>query len=104
MHIQTSHHQSTLNITPQNTQTSYHQSIQPTHAFQTPQEQLLRFRNDSMSQFNQSSRPHITQATKPNYDNMSTKFDYDNANYWGDMIENLLDMAGPSYQPALGKY
>lgn len=71
------------------------------HAFQTTQEPLLCFQNDSISQFNQLAHPHVTQQTRPICDNMDTKLNYGKTNYWEDMIEDFLDntnISGTSHQ------
>ena len=46
---------------PMTTQTSHHHNTQPLFNYSTPQEPLIRFQNDSMSQFGQLYRPQFTQ-------------------------------------------
>lgn len=46
-------------------------------------------KNEPMSQFNRSTRPSVTQPTRPNYDNTGTKLDYDIASQysWREMLD-----------------
>lgn len=89
MYIQTSHLQST--------QTSHRQITQPTNTFQTPQEPLFCFQNESMIQFNQPVCPQVTQPTRSKYDNMGAKLNYDSVDYCEDMIDNSLDNTNISW-------
>lgn len=81
--------------------TSY-QNTQQTSFFQTPQDPMIRFQNESMSQFNQlaPSRQHRTQQPPPqtNYENIGTELDYTSEGYWGDMVQTLLDNPSPPQQ------
>lgn len=60
---------------------------------------MIRFQNESMSQFNQPApaRQHRNQQPPPktNYKNMGTELDYTSEGYWGDMIQTLLDNPPP---------
>ena len=62
-----------------NIQTSHRHNIQPLFDFSTPQEPLICFQTDSMSQFGQPYHPQITQPQRPNYDNMGVELNYGSA-------------------------